>query len=220
MTPKRYLFLICIGLAPVFLLPNVGSPMPAVGLHPGGRAKVVQAAGDLLPLGELARSVAETPMVVKIPSPKGKAKYSIEKKHRTYTLASGETRVMLAQLPKFTTPYTVKIRSMCNCFGFSKTIFVPRGAFLDERFQQTRELDETEFTAVTGGGWQLDLDVEIGDDRKDDAYLLLYTAGSGVGQRLGRFRDAQNGLVLAAIGWPVSRAEHCAISFETSLPKK
>jgi len=218
--PRRYRCLTFAGLATVILLLlNMEPTVSAVG-SPEERTQIGPAGGDLVPLGELAKSIIDTPMAVMIPPPKGKAKHSIDKGHRTYAVATGETRFMLAKLPKFATPYVFTIKSMCNCLGFSKSLFVPRGAFLNEQFQQTREVDETEFTAVTRGGWQLDLEVEIGLDRKDDAYLLLYTDGSRVGQRLGKFRDSTNGLVPAAIGWPVSRSEHGTISFETTLPKK
>ena len=191
----------------------------AIGGGPSRQDNPDQVADESASLTELARSLANTPMVTSIPTPKGNAKYTIDKKHRTFTLKTGETRAVLAKLPRNTTaPYVLTVKSMCNCVGFSKSILAPQGIFLDEEFHPTRRLDGTQFRAVERGGWQLDADIQIGDDRNNDAYLLLYTIGMDVGKRLGSFSDS-NGQV-SVINWPVSRADHGTIRFETSLPKK
>ena len=168
---------------------------------------------------EIAKSAANSPFAISIPPPNGNVNHKIDKKHRTFTLPTGDSRVILAKLPDATIPYVLRIRSMCNCLGFSKSIFAPRGVFLDSEFRQTGELADTQFRrAEERSGWQLKTEIEIGSERKKDTYLLLFTDAKRVGTSLGGFSDSN--AQVRVTNWPVGGAEYGTIKFETFLPKK
>ena len=92
---------------------------------------------------------------------------------------------MLFKLPDYTSPYFVRVKSLCRCSNdFKKAIFVPSGILLNGDFQETRRIDEADLK-VNEPGWTTPLSikatVEMNDARKSDRYLLIYTRGDRLG---------------------------------------
>jgi len=111
-------------------------------------------------------------------------------------LPAGESRVLLFKLPDYSAPHTLTITSPCNhgCLGFSKSIFVPSGMFLDAGFQPTSELPAAQFEGLDAGltkPYRLEATVLIDELRKGDRYLLINTIGQGVGDvvHFGKYRN-------------------------------
>jgi tetratricopeptide (TPR) repeat protein len=172
-----------------YIIPNVvvlflwvSVPMWAQEPTPGRGAEQIKAAQSE---GEIARTLAGQGQLVNVPA-NGRVKQSVKKDAPSFALPTGESRAVLFKLPDYSAPYTVTITSPCNhgCVGFSKSIFVPSGVFLDAEFQPTRWLPKTEFEFLEPGfskAFRLEAKVLIDEPRKGDRYLLLYTIGGDVG---------------------------------------
>ncbi len=134
---------------------------------------------------EVAQALADQGQFILLPA-EGRMKTSIKKDAKSFMLPGGESRVLLLKLPPCSAPYTLTVASPCNhgCLGFSKSIFVPSGMFLDAGFQPARELPAAQFESLDAGltkPYRLEATILIDEARKDDRYLLLYTIGEGVG---------------------------------------
>jgi hypothetical protein len=166
---------------------------------------------------EVARSMMNQNRIVAVPAPKGKVKHGIDKAAPTYSFISGQSPAVLFRLPEYRGPYELLIFSLCNCLGFSKSIFVPSGAFLDDTMQQTHDLPEVEFQSHSGGmkAYNVEATIVIGDERKADRFLLLYTRGDAAGERQGRVTTLMGGAAAAIIPLNVKRALNGTLELET-----
>ncbi len=158
-------------MTPVLSQSQPGSPAPT--------AQVEQSEG------EIARALADQGQSIAIPV-KGRVKQSIKKEAVTFLLPTGESRALLFRLPDYDAPYSLIITSQCNhgCLGFTKSIFVPSGTFLDAEFRPTRQLDESEFENLRASAfkaYRIEADVLVDDLQNADRYLLVYTIGKDVG---------------------------------------
>jgi hypothetical protein len=99
----------------------------------------------------IVRLLEEEGKVIALPTLKGIFKHRIDKYTRSFIFLTGQSHVAVVKMPDYRAPYTLKIRSLCHCLGFSKNVFVPRGLFLGAEFRETRELSETQFETRTQG---------------------------------------------------------------------
>jgi len=169
----------------------------------------------------VARSLVDEKRMVTVPAPKGKVKQGIDKSAPTYPFSSGQSPAMLFRLPEYSGPYELLIFSLCNCLGFSKSIFVPSGAFLDDTLQQTHDLPEVEFQTHSGGmkPYNVEATIVIDEERRGDRFLLLYTRGESAGERQGHLDAVSGGAVTAVIPVNVKRALNGTLELETR-PKR
>ena len=169
----------------------------------------------------VARLLVDEKRMVAVPPPKGKVKQGIDKSAPTYPFNSGQSPAMLFRLPEYRGPYELSIFSLCNCLGFSKSIFVPSGAFLDDMLQQTHDLPEDEFQTHSGGmkPYNVEATIVIDEERKADRFLLLYTRGERAGERQGHLDAVSGGAVSAVIPMNVKRALNGTLELETR-PKR
>jgi hypothetical protein len=120
---------------------------------------------------------------------KGNVSVSIEEKGPALEFESGLSPVALVLLPEYQTSYRITIRSYCQCMGFSKRIFVPSALLLDEDFQQTRTFAEASFGSLSSGfmePYRIEGEIGVGEENRNERYLLLYTDRRTVGQEAGR----------------------------------
>jgi hypothetical protein len=120
---------------------------------------------------------------------KGKLSVSIEEKGPALEFESGLSPVALVMLPEYQASYRITIRSYCQCMGFSKRIFVPSALLLDEDFQQTRTFAESSFGSLSSGfmePYRIEGEIGVGEENRNERYLLLYTDRRTVGQEAGR----------------------------------
>jgi hypothetical protein len=150
----------------------------------------------------VVRLLAEQRKVIVVPSLKATVKQALKEDASSFGLPNGPSRVLLFQLPEYSQPYTLTLSSLCKCFGFSKSIFVPSALFFDAEFRETRQLPETEFRNDKPGmtkGYRLETTIVIDDARKADRFLLLFTNAAAVGRDQGTF-VAGNGSGAATVG--------------------
>jgi hypothetical protein len=129
---------------------------------------------------EIARSLADQSALLTIRA-KGKIKHSLKKGAPIFAMPAGPSSVVLLQLPEMTASYVMTITSSMKIpwSGSKRQLFVPSVIVLDDAFQQTGAIDESR---LQGGNEKLTGVYAF--DRKD-RYLVLYTLGELVGQRLG-----------------------------------
>jgi tetratricopeptide (TPR) repeat protein len=155
--------------------------------------------------GEIARELADRGRLVVISAKTGTAKHKIDEDEEQFALPYGESPVALFRLPDHASPYTLKLASLCHCFGFNKSIFVPSGIFLDAEYRETRRFGDDDLTTnppgygareVIGGTFG------VSDEDRPDRYLLIYTRGDLLGGTADRLNAAENpnlGLVPALL---------------------
>ncbi len=168
-----FLFVFCASVAVAPLSSHTQSPSMVSALQVGQSES------------EVAQALANRGQFILLPA-NGRVKPSINKTAKPFVLPTGESRVLLFKLPDYSAPYTLTITSPCNhgCLGFSKSIFVPSGMFLDAEFQPTSELPAAQFEGLDAGltrPYRLEATVLIDEPRKDDRYLLIYTIDQEVG---------------------------------------
>lgn len=72
--------------------------------------------------------------------------FEITENSPVYATDKGNSYFSLVRLPKDFAPGKVVVKSFCDCFGFSKAVFLPIAEFLDKNF---RFLKPIEFSAVS-----------------------------------------------------------------------
>jgi Maltose operon periplasmic protein precursor (MalM) len=172
---------------------------------------------------EVARTLAEQNKAIAVPFLKGKAKRKIEKDERTYALPYGESPAALFKLPDYTSPYTLKVTSLCNCIGFRKSMLVPSGLFLDADFKQTRKFEEADLKTNQPGfkkGMNAGASFDINETRKSDRYLLIYTRADLLGQTADKLNAPGLGGVLFGGAMRVSRSANGTLELEAAVEKK
>jgi hypothetical protein len=120
---------------------------------------------------------------------KGNLSVSIEEKGPALEFETGLSPIALVMLPEYQTSYRITIRSYCQCMGFSKRIFVPSAVLLDETFRQTRTFAESSFGSRSSGfmePYRIEGEIGIGEENRNERYLLLYTDRRSLSQEAGR----------------------------------
>lgn len=157
---------------------------------------------------EIAQHLNHNGTVVQVPA-SGKAKQSIQKESPTFPFPDGESRVALFRLPEYSVPYTLTVASGIGGFGFGKDVFVPTGLLFDGDFQRTRDLPESDFAQKSN---TLVATISFDDQQKGDRYLLLFTRGALVGERMDKVHPQTNtaGAVPALISFKLVKAQRAA----------
>ena len=130
---------------------------------------------------DMVRLLTDHGAVVQLPV-KGKVKHSMNKGEPTFAMPQGASTVLLLQLPEYQAPYAMTITSYRRGVGRTKEIFVPRGLYFDAAFQQIGEFGEDR---LAGRVESLAAELAIGEANRNARYLLLYTRGDMLGQRMG-----------------------------------
>jgi hypothetical protein len=167
---------------------------------------------------DIARMLADQKKVVIVPGLNKKVSGQIEKEDPQYGFAQGQSPAVLFKLPESTVPYTLKVSSVCNCFGFKKSIFVPSGVFLNADFIETSKLEEDDLKSK-GSGIEALLLME--GQRLSDRYLLVYSRGDLLGQTAGTIAVGGGGVAGALLfgAMKQSRAAHGKVELEAVPPK-
>jgi hypothetical protein len=168
---------------------------------------------------DIARMLADQKKIVIVPGLNKKVSAKIEKEDPQYGFAQGQSPAVLFNLPESKFPYTLKVSSVCNCLGFSKSIFVPSGVFLNADFIETAKLEEDDLKSKGSGVEALLL---IEGQRLSDRYLLVYSRGDLLGQTAGKIDlGGANGLAAALLvgAMKQSRAAHGKVELEAAPPK-
>lgn len=174
---------------------------------------------------EIARLLAEQGKISVLPAPKGKVKRKIEPGagEPYFRLPYGETIAVLFKLPDYSSPYLLKVVSLCNCNGLKKNIFVPSGDFLDAEFKPTHRFEESELKTNEQGytkAYNFEAVIQMNDERKTDRYLLIYTRADLVGKMADKMNiPALEGLLFGG-AYPVSRSAFGTLELETVVEKK
>lgn len=171
---------------------------------------------------EIARLLAKQGDIVVLPAPKGKVKLKIDQHMRRFLLPSGRSAAVLFKLADYTSPYTLKVSSICDCTGFEKSIFLPSGVFLDAEFKQTHKFEEDELRTHQPGfakGFNVEAAFQLSDERRADCYLLIYTRADLVGKLADKVNISSGG-ILFGLGYPVSRSFFGTLELQTAPEKK
>jgi len=140
-----------------------------------------------------------------------------------FRLPYGETIAVLFKLPDYSSPYTLKVVSLCDCNGFKKRIFVPSGDFLNAEFKQTHRFEENELKTNEQGftkAYNFEAAIQMNDERKTDRYLLLYTRADLIGKMADKLNIPALGGVLFGGAYPVNRSAHGTLELEAVVEKK
>lgn len=174
---------------------------------------------------EIARLLAEQGKVATLSAPKRVVKQAIEKSDKSYDLPFGKSKAVLVELPAFETPYALRIISLCNCSGPSKSLFVPTIIFMDAEFRKTFELDEKQFAFAAKRVIMRTIDVDsvsasidVDGERRADRYLLIYTRGDLAGQLLGM--EKASWPLFGRSSVPYLRGSYGTLVLVTSPPKQ
>ena len=131
-------------------------------------------------VGEVVRTLVSQKKLLSIPA-KGKLKHSIDKGAPTFEMPGGPSSVVLFQLPDYQAPYSLTIKSSRRGIGRTTELFIPGGLYFDEGFQLRGAFGEEQITWIVEG---LTTSLNFGDEHRSVRYLLLYTRGDLVGQRV------------------------------------
>ena len=129
---------------------------------------------------EVARFLLDHAVVVQLPA-KGKVKPSIKKGAPTFRMPGGPSSVVLLRLPNYQAPYVMTVTSFRRGLGRTTEIFVPSGVYFDAELQPRGDVGENQFA---GRVESLVAELAFGEANQNVRYLLLYTRGESVGQRM------------------------------------
>jgi hypothetical protein len=118
--------------------------------------------------------------VLKVPV-KGKVKQSIDKGAATFEMPGGRSSVVLLQLPEYQAPYSLTVKSSRRGIGRTTEIFIPSGLYFDADCRYLGGFGEEQLTGATE---RIIAALTFGEAQKNMRYLLLYTRGDLVGQRV------------------------------------
>jgi hypothetical protein len=184
-----------------------------------GRAAAQNAVSAFKSPQDIASLLAKKNQIVTLPPPAAKVKQAIERGAEVYRFSSGDSRAILFELPSFVKPYVLTIHSLCNCGGPSKSVFVPRIAFLDGQFSQTGMLEDDNFFIPDPRSGFLEAKINVDADRRADRYLLVFTRGELVGKELATLTIREGLINKFKLHYPYLRAAFGTVEIEISLPK-
>ena len=179
----------------VLLVFVASSLMLPAGVH--GQQPEPSAQDSIQAPAQVARTVVDQHNVLQVPA-KGKVSYSIDKTAPNFPMPEGVSPVVLLQLPEYSGPYTMTVKSSLRGAWRTKRIFVPSVLLFDADLKQTRVFQEAAFKA---NGTQLEAIIPFGEPQEAERFVLLYTRGFAVGQNAGRVSvtSIPNGTVSGAI---------------------
>jgi TonB family protein len=131
-------------------------------------------------VNEVVRNLAKQQTLVQVPA-KGKVKHSIDKGAPTFAMPGGPSSVALFQMPDYQGPYSLTIKSSRRGFGRTTEIFIPGGLYFDEEYTPLGSFGEEHISWISEG---LVATLNFGNEHRRLRYLLLYTRGDLVGQRV------------------------------------
>ena len=143
-----------------------------------------QSAATAQPPSEVARTLAAESAWVDVPV-EGQVRREIPKDAPTFHTPVGETTAMLLRLPAYETPYLMTISSFVRGIGPTLKVFVPNGIMFDADFRALGHFGEEQLRSVHEGVIdKLVVDLMMGDKFAQARYLLLFTRGNQVQQRV------------------------------------
>ena len=193
--------------ARIMLMVMVGSLTAA---PPGYSQASATSPNALSTFSEVARYLVDHGGVIQVPV-KGRVNHSIKKDAPTFALPQGATSAVLLRLPEYQSPYAMTITSYRQGLGRTTEVFIPSGLFFDAAFQQLGEFGEER---LAGKAESLAVEIDFGDTSRNARYLLLYTRGALVGQRL-----EMRGGGLVGFGSRLERSLEAKLQVETRTPK-
>jgi hypothetical protein len=105
----------------------------------------------------------------------------------------GETTAMLLRLPAYEKPYLMTISSFLRGIGPTTKVFVPNGILFDADFRAVSHFAEEQFRSVHEGVIdKLVIDLMIGDKLSQARYVLLFTRGNQIKNRVDMGRPAKS----------------------------
>ena len=134
---------------------------------------------------EVARVLTDQKQVLVLPV-KGKAKRSIDKGSLTFVLPDGANTVLLLELPAYEASYAMTIKSYRRGLGRTTEVFVPSGVLLDADLQQAGAFGEDRLVAREEHFAAV---IRVDETNRGTRYVLLFTRGNLVGQRMGMRGD-------------------------------
>jgi hypothetical protein len=137
---------------------------------------------------EVARFLVEHGSVVDVPG-EGKVTRQINKDAPSFATPIGPTTVLLLRLPQYQAPYVLTITSVRKGMGLTTEVFIPSGISFDAEFRPVKEFGEER---LEGRVDSLAFELLFGEATRAAQYVLLYTRGDLVRQRLG-LRDYRTG---------------------------
>jgi TonB family protein len=111
----------------------------------------------------------------------GTLKFGIDKEAPAFAMPGGESPVLLLRLPDYEVPYTLTISSTRMGIGRTTEVFIPSGIVFDSDLKPLGQFGE-ERLKQEGDSLVAKLQIFHAAPR----YLLVYTRGDEVGQRVGR----------------------------------
>jgi hypothetical protein len=128
--------------------------------------KAMQAGLDTKPVE------SKTANIPPIPFTGEELEFKINSDSPTFNFDFGKSYVSLVKLPAHNPEQVLKINSICECVGFTKSIFIPIVAVLDNDFNTTKHLNfrtksPTGFTAASYEGFTT--------LAPEDRYLFVYS---------------------------------------------
>lgn len=128
----------------------------------------------------------------------------IDKEEKEFALPTGNSRVVLIQLPDYSKPYNLKVRSVPHGFSTKVKLFSPRAVFFDSGFNYKQEISDTSFSLLNEK-WllplRLETDILIDEKLRDYRYLFIYTLNKS--EKLGNYINYGGGLVGLLINHPI-----------------
>lgn len=111
-----------------------------------------------------------------------KLKFKINDDNHVIDFKSGRSYVTLVELPAYEPGKVIKLKSLCECIGIRKSIYIPEVAILDKNFKPLKNMNFTTRspTAFDAASYESYFKVE-----KEDRYLFIYTNK----ERFGKYAD-------------------------------
>lgn len=131
-------------------------------------------------ISQVARDLVDQGAFLKVPV-KGKVKPSINKGAPMFAMPGGPSSVVLLQLPDYQAPYSLTVKSQRRGIGRTTEIFIPSGLYFDADFQHLGGFGEEQ---LTGEKERIVAVLTFAESHKNMRYLLLYTRGDLIGQRV------------------------------------
>jgi hypothetical protein len=115
----------------------------------------------------------------------GQVRREIQKGAPTFHTPIGDTTAMLLRLPAYDAPYLMTISSFVRGIGPTLKVFVPSGIIFDADFRALGHFGEEQLRSVHEGVIdKLVVDLLMGDKYAQARFMLLFTHGDQVNQRV------------------------------------
>ncbi len=98
--------------------------------------------------------------------------YQISRESEAFDFETGKSPAVLFELPDFKASSTVEIKSYCDCFGFTKSVFIPIGVILDKDFNKINEMKFATHPPTFAQPAHFVAEAQLGEE---DKYVLIYS---------------------------------------------